>query len=392
MSKKQVNYPEIPYSEYKLRVEKAKEKMERYNLDAFVLFETDTLYYYGGFLGAVGGPRSLILPRDGEPVAIVLNDDYEGYKLTSWVENIRAWDNGLWKPVPGSRDFYAEFKDAIKDSGLEGKNLGLRLGQIPYSQYMDLKADLPDAKIVDSSRPILEQMMFKTVYEQKVVREHNDKFSMAMKKAIPQIREGMTLGEWYTILCRCFIDEGLHLDPTTGSCIAINGIGPGSLEHIWMYGRVLNPIIWKYRFKKGDMFYTDYGPRYKGQSTDVQRNIAIAPLPAKVKRVYKGVLEAQLAGIDALAPGVRAKDIKKVMVNTLKKHNLKLGMPCVGHGLPGPQYAKEPEFEFKPGMYQTIETLVVFEGYDLFPEDNILITEDGHDALSLQLSPEIWEI
>ena len=150
MDKNKTKHPEIPYNEYKLRLEKAKEQLEKYNLDAYLLFGSDTLYYFGGFLGAVSNPRTLILPRDGDPVAIVLNDDYDGYKMSSWVDDMRAWDNGLWKPKPGNRDFHSEFNDALEEMRLEDKSLGLSFRRIPHSLFDVLRSDLLDAKIVEA--------------------------------------------------------------------------------------------------------------------------------------------------------------------------------------------------------------------------------------------------
>jgi len=390
-----VPYPEIPYSEYKLRLEKAKEQMEKYNIDAYVLFDISNLRYFGGFVGGLE-ERAIIIPRDGMPVAIVVHDDKQSFDITSWIKDIRAY-HYVWRSAPGELDnFHSLLISTIKDLGLNNKKLGMDYArmrsEVPYSEVETLKADLSNAKIIDATSAIMEQRMIKTEYEQKIIRDHNNKYTRAMRKAIPQLREGMTIGEWYTIVIKCFIDEGLGLDPTTGHFFSINSIGPGSLWNTWLYEKVLNPGIWKIRFKRGDMFYIDYGPMYKGQFIDVQRNICVGKTPSNVKRAYKGVLEAHLAAIDALAPGIKASEIKKIIVNTLKKYNLKLGMPCVGHGLPGPQYAEEPELEFKAGMFVTVETFVITSRYELFPEDNILITEDGHDAISLQLSPEIWEV
>jgi len=393
MSKKEVLYSEFPYSEYKLRLEKAKEEMEKHNIDAYLLFNSDNLRYYAGFSGGFIGylNQIAIIPRDGEPVAIAVHDEF--HEITSWVEDIRTY-RFVWLSYPDEPsylDFHLLLLDAIKELGLEDKTLGLD-PNVPWFEFEAIKADLYNAKIIDASNAIMEQRMIKTSYEQEVIREHNNKYTRAMRRSIPQLREGMTIGEWYTIAIKSFIDEGLCLDQNKGSDFSINAIGPGPLRNMWLYGKVLNPGIWETRFKRGDMFYTDAGPSYKGQDTDVQRNICIGKVPAEVKKTYKGVLEAQLAGINALAPGVKAINVHRIMVDTLKKHNLKLGMPTVGHGLPGPQYANVPEFEFMPGMFVTIETLVVTPKYQLFPEDNILITDDGHDAISLQLSSKIWEV
>jgi Xaa-Pro aminopeptidase len=68
-------FPEIPYSEYKRRIEKAQELMEKRELDALLVFDIANIRYYTGHVKAnygstYGWRRGLVIPRDGKVVFV----------------------------------------------------------------------------------------------------------------------------------------------------------------------------------------------------------------------------------------------------------------------------------------------------------------------------------
>ncbi len=61
--------------------------------------------------------------------------------------------------------------------------------------------------------------------------------------------------------------------------------------------------------KDGDFVTMDFGTMYNGYCSDMTRTVAVGHVTDEMKKVYDTVLAAQLAGIEAAAPGVPGRDI-----------------------------------------------------------------------------------
>ncbi len=61
--------------------------------------------------------------------------------------------------------------------------------------------------------------------------------------------------------------------------------------------------------KDGDFITMDFGTLYNGYCSDMTRTVAVGHVTEEMRRVYDTVLQAQLAGIAAAAPGVPGRDV-----------------------------------------------------------------------------------
>ena len=76
--------------------------------------------------------------------------------------------------------------------------------------------------------------------------------------------------------------------------------GPnGATPHAHSGGRVI---------ERGETVVVDAGAVVEGYASDCTRTFATGPLPDELARAYEVVLEAQLAGLDAVEPGVTGRD------------------------------------------------------------------------------------
>jgi Xaa-Pro aminopeptidase len=143
------------------------------------------------------------------------------------------------------------------------------------------------------------------------------------------------------------------------------------------------------RFETGQLIVVDMGALQEGYCSDMTRMLFLGVPSAKVKRTYKAVLEAQLAGIDAVRPGARSAAVDAAARKVLRGYGLdKAFVHSTGHGLgleihEPPRLGKKDQSRLQAGMAITIEPGVYIEGFGgIRIEDTVLVTEKGCEILT----------
>lgn len=133
----------------------------------------------------------------------------------------------------------------------------------------------------------------------------------------------------------------------------------------------------------------DMGANLEGYASDMTRVVHVGKPPRATERMYKAVLEAQLAAIDKVRGGVKAADVDQAARGTLKRWKLDhVFQHSTGHGLgleihEGPRIGKGAETVLQPGMVVTIEPGAYVEDYGgVRIEDTVVVTAAGCEVLT----------
>jgi Xaa-Pro aminopeptidase len=134
----------------------------------------------------------------------------------------------------------------------------------------------------------------------------------------------------------------------------------------------------------GHLVVVDMGAFCDGYASDMTRMLFLGTPGARVKRVYRAVLEAQLAGIDAVRPGVAAFQVDAAARRVLRAYGYdRAFVHSTGHGLgleihEPPRLGKRDKTILQPGMAITIEPGVYLEDFGgIRIEDTVEVTETG---------------
>ncbi len=140
---------------------------------------------------------------------------------------------------------------------------------------------------------------------------------------------------------------------------------------------------------KNELVVLDLGAILRGYCSDMTRTVFVGRAPRKIRAWYQAVLEAQLAAIAALAPGVKAGDVDAAARRTLRRHGLARAFThSTGHGLglevhEIPRLARGDLAKLVCGNVVTIEPGVYVEGTGgIRIEDDVVIGERGVEILT----------
>jgi Xaa-Pro aminopeptidase len=144
------------------------------------------------------------------------------------------------------------------------------------------------------------------------------------------------------------------------------------------------------RVQRDQPLLFDWGALYNGYCSDLTRTFMIGRVSARMKQIYKVVLEAQLAVLDFLRPGVTTMQADRVARDVIEKagfgkefgHGLGHGIGRDIHELPTLRKTGGDE-ELRPGMIVTVEPGIYLPGEGgVRIEDDVLITHSGAEVLS----------
>jgi len=202
------------------------------------------------------------------------------------------------------------------------------------------------------------------------------------EEAFNAIREEIKVGQTEGYLAGLLIFEMRSRGASDASFPPIVAAGPNSsLPHY----RPADALV-----QRDQPLLFDWGALYKGYCSDLTRTFIVGRASSKIKQIYKVVLEAQLAAIKFLRPGVTTVQADRVAREIIERagfgdqfgHGLGHGLGRDIHELPVLRKTAADE-ELRPGMIVTVEPGIYLPGEGgVRIEDDVLITHSGCEVLT----------
>lgn len=198
-------------------------------------------------------------------------------------------------------------------------------------------------------------------------------FRVACKKLRPRVSE-REVAAAMEFSARCAGAEGMSFPTILAS-------GPRSAI---VHGRASDA-----RVPQRGFVVCDFGVILAGYCSDRTRTVHVGRPSAEARDLYQAVLEAQLAAIAAVAPGVTCAEVDRAARRVLRKRKLaRYFTHSTGHGLgleihEAPRLAAAQAQKLQPGMVVTIEPGVYIPGKcGVRIEDVVVVTSSGCEVLT----------
>jgi Xaa-Pro aminopeptidase len=342
------------------RMDKLRDKLKAQSLDALLITSESNWRYLSGFRGDSG---ALLLTLDA---AFVFTD-------SRYIEQARKEASGFTTIMTQiDRD---RLKEIIEEQGI--KRLAFEKDHVTYAAYEKYQERFKDIELVGISGWVEELRLRKTEEEIQYIKKAQEIADVAFLRIKESVRPGITEKE----LSLEFEFDMRKMGAESLSFPMIVVAGPrSSLPHGTPSDR---------RVEDGDFITFDFGVKYNGYCSDCTRTLVVGHLDKKHEEVYRTVLSAQLKGLDAVKPGVPAREVdlaaRKVIEEAGYGEYFGHG---TGHGVgldihEGPIVGKKSEILLEPGMVITVEPGIYIPGFGgCRIEDLVLVTDSGKEILS----------
>lgn len=379
---------------------RAYELMERYNIDALVASSPENVIYTSGFesLGQKvirGTQVYVVLPRRKEIEPSVISSIGEADLIAdrpSWITDLRFYGTfyyELARELPTNTDrrlnqlLKIESEEeavralikALRDKELGDKKLGIDESGISYTILERIRSELSGAEIMAGNDFFRELRMIKNVREIELLEKSASITEKALEATTDVIKEDVTEKDLVRVFESYLVKNGAYPLFTV--------IGCGSRSAL------PNVNASDYKLKKGDLIRFDVGCVYKHYCSDMARIFALGEVSDRKKKYYNAVLVGEQEAINQIKPGIKACDIFKVAVESVRKAGLShfqrhhcghgIGIECYDPPLIGPK----DDTPLQEGMVLDIETPYYELGFGgLQAEDMIVVTKDGFRYLT----------
>ncbi|GFS14446.1 XAA-PRO dipeptidase [Elysia marginata] len=146
------------------------------------------------------------------------------------------------------------------------------------------------------------------------------------------------------------------------------------------------------KLQDGELVTIDFGTIFEGYCSDITRTFHVGNVTdPKLLEIEEVLREAQKRGVEAVRPGITTLEVDKVCRDYITEkgygkyfvHSTGHGLGIDVHELPNVSAIPRWSRELKPGMIITIEPGIYIAGLGgIRVEDDVLVTENGHEVLS----------
>ncbi|MED1793989.1 Xaa-Pro peptidase family protein [Brevibacillus nitrificans] len=342
------------------RLDKLREALANVGADALITEKAENRFYFSGFTGSAGW---------------VVVTEKEAFLVTDFRYVEQAGEQAPhFTVVNNERKAVEAIAKLLKEKGV--KRLAFE-SSVSFQTHQEWSKAFDGVELVATSGLLEKIRMFKDESEMAIIREAvriaEAGFAHIQSYIRPGVREEDVALE---------LEFFMRKQGASGSAFdMIVASGPrGALPH----GRASEKII-----QAGEMVTLDFGAAYKGYNSDITRTLSVGEPSAKMKEIYDIVLRAQIAGVEALKPGVTGKEADAATRDIIAAagygdcygHSAGHGLGIEVHELPS--LSTVSTFVLEPGMLVTMEPGIYVSGLGgVRIEDDVLITAEGHEVLN----------
>ena len=338
-------------------------------LDALLVTHIPNVRYLSGFTGS---SAVLLVRAKGAPVL------FTDGRYTSQAQ---AEVQGARIQVSGKNDLRAAAESLTRS----GDIVGFEADHMSVSRFKDAskwaKASLkPAREVLERMRWIKEPEEIEII--RKAVNLASSVFDAVVPEIVPGVRESAVAAEIE------YLSKRLGADGMSFETIVASG-KRSALPHGKASDQPISP--------EGFVVF-DFGVMISGYCSDMTRTVHVGKPDKRAQFVYSAVLEAQLAGIKSVKPGVETSEVDRAARNALEKkglggyftHSTGHGVGLEIHEIPGFRKMAKPAGIKKvkpdllaPGMVVTIEPGAYIPGWGgVRIEDMVLVTANGCEVLT----------
>lgn len=351
----------MPDNLFELRRRQVSEGLVEHSLDALLVSFGANLRYLSGFTGSNGA--LLVLP--GRTLL-----------FTDPRYTIQAAQESCCEVRIAKGPLLAEVVEAARR--LRVRRIGYEPARLTCEAYRALESSLPPRGSLEPVTGWVELLRaVKSPEEIELIRRsvltNSRAFDAVVKKVRPGMRESELAADLEYRMRRLGAEK-----PAFETIVA--GGERSALPHA-------SPT--PARLENGQLVVIDMGALEDGYCSDMTRMLFLGTPGQKVKRLYRAVLDAQLAALDAVRAGTTAAAVDRAARRVLDRHGFGPAfIHSTGHGLgleihEPPRVGKRDRTRLQPGMVITIEPGAYLAGFGgVRIEDTVVVTRHGCEILT----------
>lgn len=337
----------FPMAEYERRLGALRERMAARDLDLLMTNTPENICYLTGF----ESPghyyyNTVLVPMEGEPVAVPRLLEASGYKALSWVEALRPYED-FEDPVQKTLEALVEFGWQDKRIGYEKNCWFFTAAQ--QEKLFDL---CPRATFVDCSGIVEAGRLIKSDLEIDLMRKAARATEAGMQAGIDAVGAGATENDVAAEMHYAMIKAGSEW-PSIAPFVA-SGYR-GAIGHATWAGRTI---------EQGDIVMLELAGCLKRYHAPLMRTGFVGEPSQRVREAEKVIQNAFQAMVEAVRPGVPAHEVDAVSRRIIGASPLggeqgSRSAYSVGIGLP-PDWGEGHILSMQPKEMRPLQTNMTF--------------------------------
>jgi Xaa-Pro aminopeptidase len=361
------------------RIAKLEHIQSAKHIDAFLISSPSSVKYFSGyfFYFEHGSspfhllPAILMIDRSGDASLVIADNEIGQSDFVDPKITLRTYESYTYEKAPDpSGECLTKIVEFIRTNKLEAARIGIEGDQFPFVIAEKLAELFPGIEWKDIKEEVSRLKSVKDPDEIECIRRAAALSDIGQQAVVGFAREGMTELELFAIV------HG-EIEKAVGTRVPLmSDLSTGSNTNSG------GGIPTNKKIKSGDLILSDFQACLQGYWGDSCSTIVVGSATEDQKKTWKLVHEALDIGINAIKPGVEAREVDRLMrahIGNYPHHS--------GHGVgtsyhEGPRITPYNSTKLVPGMTIALEPAIYKQHWGIRLEHLMLVHASGAELIT----------